>query len=73
MSIAKPVTTPFASHFRLSAKLSPQTEDDERYMSRVPYANTVDIIMYMIVCTRSDISYAVSVVSRYMDKPKMTH
>ena len=45
MSTAKPVTTPFASHFRLSARDSPHTEDEERYMSRVPYASIVGSIM----------------------------
>ena len=58
MSTVKPVTTPFASHFRLSARDSPQTEDEERYISRVPYASAVGSIMYAMVCTRPDISQA---------------
>jgi len=36
-------------------------------MSRVPYASAVGSIMYATTCTRPDISYAVSVMSRYMD------
>ena len=51
MSTVKPVTTSFASHFRLSAKDSSQTEDEERYMSRVLYASTIGSIMYAMVCT----------------------
>ncbi|XP_038981679.1 secreted RxLR effector protein 161-like [Phoenix dactylifera] len=42
-------------------------------MSRVPYASAVGSIMYAMVCTRPDISQAVSVVSRYMDKPGKAH
>lgn len=38
-------------------------------MSRVPYASAVGSLMYVIVCTRPDISQAVSVVSRYMENP----
>ena len=35
-------------------------------MSKVPYANAVGCLMYLMVCTRPDISHLVSVVSRYM-------
>jgi hypothetical protein len=42
-------------------------------MSRVPYANVVECLMYMMVCTRPDISLAVGVVSRYMENPGRKH
>ena len=42
-------------------------------MSRVPYASAVGSIMYAMVYTRLDISHAVSVVSRYMDRPGKVH
>ena len=35
-------------------------------MSKVSYANAVGCLMYLMVCTRPDISHAVSVISRYM-------
>ena len=38
-------------------------------MSKVSYANAVGCLMYLMVCTRPDISHAVSVVSRYMADP----
>jgi len=65
---AKPVKTTLASHFQLSTDLSPQT-DEEKYMSHVPFASAVGSIMYAMVCTRPDISHAVSVVSQYMERP----
>ena len=37
-----------------------------KYMSRVPYSSAVDSVMYDMVCSRLDLSYALSVVSRYM-------
>ena len=70
---AKPVKSPLAAHFRLSADLSPQTDEEEKYISHVPYASTVGSIMYAMVCTRSDISRAVSVVSRYMNRSEKDH
>ena len=42
-------------------------------MSHVPYASTVGSIMYVMVCTRLEISHAVSVVSRYMDHLEKIH
>ncbi|XXG58369.1 hypothetical protein AAC387_Pa04g0693 [Persea americana] len=73
MQSSKPVNTPLAAHFKLSAALSPQTEEEVEHMSRVPYASAVGSIMYAMVCTRPDISHAVSVVSRYMDNPGKAH
>ena len=42
-------------------------------MSKVPYANAVGCLMYLMVCTRPNISHAVSVVSRYMANPSKEH
>ncbi|PNX69499.1 retrovirus-related Pol polyprotein from transposon TNT 1-94 [Trifolium pratense] len=42
-------------------------------MEHVPYASAVGSLMYAMVCTRSDISQAVSVVSRFMANPGKTH
>ena len=38
-------------------------------MERIPYASAVGSLMYAMVCTRPDISQAVSVVSRFMANP----
>ena len=35
-------------------------------MSQVPYASAVRSLMYVMVCTRPDLSYTVSTVSRFM-------
>ena len=34
-------------------------------MSMTPYASVIGLIMYAMLCTRPDISYALSVTSRY--------
>ena len=70
---AKPVSTPLAAHFKLSASLSPKSAEEEVSMSQVPYSSAVGSLMYAMVCTRPDISQAVSVVSRYMANPGKVH
>lgn len=38
-------------------------------MSHVPYASTIDSLMYAMVCTRPNISHVVSIFSWYMENP----
>ncbi|WVZ61696.1 hypothetical protein U9M48_011528 [Paspalum notatum var. saurae] len=73
MHDAKPVSTPLAAHFRLSTDLCPTSDDDIEYMSRVPYFSAVGSLMYAMVCSRTDLSHALSVVSRYMANPSKEH
>ena len=42
-------------------------------MSAIPYASAVGSIMYAMICTRPDVSYALSVVSRYQADPGEIH
>jgi hypothetical protein len=42
-------------------------------MSHVPYVSAVGSLMYAMVYTRTDIAYAVGVLSRYMSKPGKEH
>ncbi len=73
MNNAKPVTVPFAAHFKLSADMSPKTDEEMERMSSVPYSSAVGSIMYAMVCTRPDILHAISVVSRYITYPGKEH
>ena len=63
---SKPVSTPLAPHFKFCASMSPKNNAERENMSKVPYANVVGSLIYVMVCTRPDISQAVGVVSRYM-------
>ncbi|GKE00686.1 retrotransposon protein, putative, ty1-copia subclass, partial [Tanacetum coccineum] len=47
----------------------PVRDYDVERMSKVPYANAVGSLMYLMLCTRPDITYVVSVVSRYLVNP----
>ncbi|GJY00918.1 retrovirus-related pol polyprotein from transposon TNT 1-94, partial [Tanacetum coccineum] len=54
-------------------RVSQSGDCDVERMSKVPYANAVGSLMYLMVCTRPDIAYAVSVVSRYLTNPGKNH
>ncbi|RVW22775.1 Retrovirus-related Pol polyprotein from transposon TNT 1-94 [Vitis vinifera] len=71
--LAKPVSTPLGSHFKLSKEQSPKTEEERDHMSKVPYASAIDSLIYAMVCTRPDITHAVGVVSRFMSRPGKQH
>jgi len=42
-------------------------------MSKVPYALAIGSIMYAMICTRPDVSYALSIASRYQNNPGESH
>ena len=69
-SDAKFVSTPLAPYFKLNAIVSPTSIEECEYMTRVPYASAVSNLMYAMMCTRPDLSQAVSMVSRYMHDPE---
>ncbi|XP_040989586.1 secreted RxLR effector protein 161-like [Juglans microcarpa x Juglans regia] len=72
-SKTKPVSIPMAPYFKLSALQSPKSDEERDYVKNVLYASVVGSLMYAMVCTRLDISQAVSLVSRYMHNPRKTH
>ena len=42
-------------------------------MNMIPYASAIGSIMYAMLCTRPDVSYALSITSRYQSDPGMGH
>ena len=69
----KEVSTPLATHFKLSKQQEPSDDADIESMKNVPYSSVVGSIMYAMVCTRPDIAYSVGLVSRFMGNPGKTH
>ncbi|GJV18491.1 hypothetical protein Tco_1367511 [Tanacetum coccineum] len=51
---------------KLSLKYCPVRDYDVERLSKVPYANAVGRLMYLMVYMRPDIAYALSVVSKYL-------
>ena len=70
MAEARPVTTLLAGHFKLSSKQCPQSPEEEEEMSQVIYASAVGSLMYVIVCTKPGLAYAVGTVSQFMSNPE---
>jgi hypothetical protein len=50
----------------------PQNGNERTQMQSIPYASIVGSLMYAQVCTRPDISYAVSVLGRYLNDPGLS-
>ena len=53
--------------------MSPKIIEEREYMTRVPYASVVGSLMYAMVRTRSNLSQAISMISRYMHDPGQGH
>ena len=64
---------PMSHSVQLSKTQCPSTTDERSIMSRVPYASAIGSIMYAMLCTRPDVSYALSVTSRYQANPGQEH
>ena len=73
MQESKPVKVPILVGVKLSIEQCPKTQEEEEYMSWVPYANAVSSLMYAMFYTRPDIAHAVGVLSRYMLKLGKEH
>jgi len=69
----KSICTPLAPHFNLKATMSLITVEECEYMTHIYYASAVDSLRYTMVCTRPDLSQAISMVSRYMHDPDRGH
>ncbi|RDX85276.1 hypothetical protein CR513_33550, partial [Mucuna pruriens] len=50
----KSVSTPLATHFKLSSRHNPSNEAKKINMSKVPYASTVGSLMYAMICDALD-------------------
>lgn len=48
-------------------------DEDKKEMGKVPYASLVGSVTYTMICTRSDITHVVGVVSRFMSNPRREH
>ncbi|KAK9018611.1 hypothetical protein V6N11_001581 [Hibiscus sabdariffa] len=60
---------PMRHGMSLSKEMCPSTSQERERMSLVPYASAIGSIMYAMICTRPDLSYALSMTSRYQANP----
>jgi len=73
MTDCKPVSTPMEASVKLTKSDAAVTNKQKQEMSAVPYQSAVGSLMYAMTCTRSDIAYAVSTVSRYCSNYGTAH
>ena len=64
---------PMSHGINLGKNQCPQTTDERNKMSVIPYASAIGSIMYAMLCTRPDVSYAFSATSRYQSDPGESH
>ena len=65
MTNSKKGFLPMSHGISLSKKQCPMTPDELEKMSKIPYASAIGSIMYAMICTRPDVSCALSMTSRY--------
>jgi hypothetical protein len=73
MQNAKRGYVPVSQGITISKDECPKSLDEKDHMSKVPYASAIGSIMYAMVCTRPDVSYALSMTSRYQSNPGEGH
>ena len=73
MNDSKKGFIPMSHGVTLSKTQCASSPDEQERMSRVPYASAIGSIMYAMLCMRSDISYALSVMGRYQSNPVDGH
>ncbi|KAK2352400.1 secreted RxLR effector protein [Trifolium repens] len=57
----------------LSKTQCPSSKEERERMNEIPYASAIGSIMYAMLCTRPDVSYALSATSGYQSDPGESH
>jgi hypothetical protein len=73
MDKAKKCSLPMLSEKIFSKAQCPATVKDRETMSKVPYASAIGSIMYAMLCTRPDVSNALSLTSIYQSDLGVEH
>jgi hypothetical protein len=73
MDNAKRGHLPMAPGTILDKSHCPSSDDEINRMKDIPYASAIGSIMYAMLCTRPDVSYALSMTSRYQQNPGEAH
>ena len=58
---------------KLSKTQCPSTTDERSHMSAIMCASALGSIMYAMICTRPNVSYHLSMMSRYQADPGESH
>uniref|UniRef100_A0AAV1VI21 Reverse transcriptase Ty1/copia-type domain-containing protein n=1 Tax=Peronospora matthiolae TaxID=2874970 RepID=A0AAV1VI21_9STRA len=70
---AKAVVNPCESGLKLSKKQSPTTDVDRAEMQSKPYRSLIGCLLYITTCTRPDVMYVITQLSRFLENPGQQH
>ncbi|XP_075111689.1 secreted RxLR effector protein 161-like [Nicotiana tabacum] len=73
MQDCRPGVAPVVKGDKLSKDQCSKNEVEMRTMKDVPYASVVGYLMYIQVCTRLDIAFAVNMLGRFSSNPRWAH
>ena len=73
MEYSKRGYIPMTHGITLSKSMCPKTQDERTHMSLVSYASAIGSIMYVMLCTRPNVSYALSVTRKFQSEPGEGH
>ena len=51
----------------------PKIIEEKKRMNEISYTSTIGSIMYAMLCTRSDVAYALGIASRSQADPREDH
>ena len=73
MHNCKPMDTLVERNLSLNLDMCPKLVEEKEQMSKVPYSSAIQSMMYVMMCTRLDICYAIGLASRFKSTPGMKH
>ncbi|GJQ68502.1 hypothetical protein Trydic_g17075 [Trypoxylus dichotomus] len=73
MTDCKPCSTPLDPNQKLSSEMSPKDDSEREEMEKIPYQSAVGSLLYVAQSTRPDITFAVSLLSRFNNNPGKAH
>ena len=73
MESCNATSIPMDPGIRLTTEMSPTSEEEKNDMANVPYREAVGCLLYLSITCRPDISFAVSQVAKFCQKPGRAH
>ena len=70
---AKAVDNPCESGLKLSKIQSPTTDVERAEMQSKPYRSLIGCLLYITTCTRPDVAYVITQLSRFLENPGKQH
>ena len=69
----RPIDIPIEPNHKLSLNLEDENDDLRKFISVKVYQQAIGCLIYLMTCTRPDISYSVGILARFMQQPREMH